>query len=331
MDITIPYYEDNTRISNSNIGQYLKYGPKYLRDMLDGKEEGLSAKYLDKGTMIHMYLLQSNEFWDNYVVADDFEVPRSQQQKDFAEAIINSVELEADKKILDAYNKTINSKTKSEELRLRDAKQLAEQLSSYIKFLELNKDSKKTVITWADMNMLKTIKDNILAHKKANELLFNLPDYETYNEFHINWDFPKTYFDNSVKCKSLLDRVAFDHKNKKIILMDIKTTISVENFAHSIEEFDYARQLAYYWLAIHAYILKELNLNIDEYTFETYIIAIQNNGSYQTRVFKIDPYLIESRLDTISNTISNISWHIKNNQWDHHIEYYDGDGSELIK
>ena len=156
MDITIPYYEDNTRISNSNIGQYLKYGPKYLRDMLDGKEEGLSAKYLDKGTMIHMYLLQSNEFWDNYVVADDFEVPRSQQQKDFAEAIVNSVELEADKKILDAYNKTINSKTKSEELRLRDAKQLAEQLSSYIKFLELNKDSKKTVITWADMNMLKT-------------------------------------------------------------------------------------------------------------------------------------------------------------------------------
>ena len=27
MDISIPYYEDNTRISNSNIGWFLKKGP----------------------------------------------------------------------------------------------------------------------------------------------------------------------------------------------------------------------------------------------------------------------------------------------------------------
>ena len=36
MDISIPYYEDMSRISNSNIGQYLKRGPMYLRNMLDG-------------------------------------------------------------------------------------------------------------------------------------------------------------------------------------------------------------------------------------------------------------------------------------------------------
>lgn len=57
-----------------------------------------------------------SEFWDNYVVAADFEVPRSQQQKDYAEAIANSLELEADKKILVAYDATINSKVKTEEL-----------------------------------------------------------------------------------------------------------------------------------------------------------------------------------------------------------------------
>lgn len=56
MKIEIPYYEDNTRISNSAIGWFLKKGPRYLKDMLDGKEEGISGKYLDKGTMIHMYL-----------------------------------------------------------------------------------------------------------------------------------------------------------------------------------------------------------------------------------------------------------------------------------
>ena len=30
--------------------------------------------------------------------------------------------------------------------------------------------------------------ENIQNHKKANELLFNLPStFETHNEFHINW------------------------------------------------------------------------------------------------------------------------------------------------
>ena len=34
MDITIPYYEDKTRISNSNIGWFLNKGPAYLHKML---------------------------------------------------------------------------------------------------------------------------------------------------------------------------------------------------------------------------------------------------------------------------------------------------------
>ena len=66
MDISIPYYEDNTRISNSNIGWFLKKGPRYLKDMLDGKIEGLKASFLDKGTMIHEYILQPEEFWNDY-------------------------------------------------------------------------------------------------------------------------------------------------------------------------------------------------------------------------------------------------------------------------
>ena len=52
MKIDIPYYEDNTRISNSAIGWFLKKGPRYLRDMLDGKEEGISGKFLEKGNKV---------------------------------------------------------------------------------------------------------------------------------------------------------------------------------------------------------------------------------------------------------------------------------------
>lgn len=84
MNIEIPYYEDNTRISNSAIGWFLKKGPRYLRDMLDGKEEGMSAKFLEKGTMIHEYILQPEEFWKDYEILD-FEVPKVKQQRDLCE------------------------------------------------------------------------------------------------------------------------------------------------------------------------------------------------------------------------------------------------------
>ena len=68
MIIDKPYYEDNTRISNSSIGWFLKKGPLYFRNMLDGKEEGLKLPQLEKGTMIHEYILQPDEFWNDYVI-----------------------------------------------------------------------------------------------------------------------------------------------------------------------------------------------------------------------------------------------------------------------
>lgn len=71
--------------------------------------------------------------------------------------------------------------------------------------------------------MLKTIKQNIQDHKKANELLYKQPQTcEQNNEFHINWEFPKAYENYHLSCKSLLDRLMIDHTLKKITLVDLK-------------------------------------------------------------------------------------------------------------
>lgn len=39
MIIDCEYYSDNTRISNSAIGWFLKKGPRFYRDMIDGKRK----------------------------------------------------------------------------------------------------------------------------------------------------------------------------------------------------------------------------------------------------------------------------------------------------
>ena len=116
MIIDKPYYEDNTRISNSAIGWFLKKGPRFYRDMIDGKEEGLKLPQLERGTMIHEYILQPEEFWNDYIILD-YEVPKVKQQKDFCETYANSLELIEDDKKIAAYNERadeIKSKYKPE-------------------------------------------------------------------------------------------------------------------------------------------------------------------------------------------------------------------------
>lgn len=325
MDITIPYYEDMSRISNSNIGWFIKKGPKYLKEMLNNEREGLKLPQLEKGTMIHEYILQPDEFWKDYIILD-YEVPKVKQQKDFCEAYVSSLELVEDAKKLQAYRSSYNN-VKSDQIALKEATELCNKYDNYIQFLR-QKDGKK-VITFADLTLLKNIKKNLEEHKKANSLLYNYPNtYETHNEFHINWESPTET--GTLLCKSLLDRVMIDHENKKIILIDLKTTADVYNFKHSIEEFDYCRQLLYYWLAITWYFKNELFLDIDEYEGETYIIAIQSNDSNEVRVFKIDDSSLSERFNTVKDALARINWHKETNQWEHTKEYYENDGSETI-
>lgn len=329
MTIDKPYYEDNTRISNSAIGWFLKKGPRYYRDMLDGKEEGLKLPQLERGTMIHEYILQPDEFWNDYIILD-FEVPKVKQQKDFCERYINLKQInpleDDDSILLEAYNNAY-SNTKPDQNKRLEAAKLVETFNSYIEYLQV-KDNKK-IISFADLNMLKTIKSNIEKHKKANELLTDKQGCESHNEFHINWELKIN--DWIAPCKSLLDRCIFDHINRKITLIDLKTTSDVYNFKHSVEEFDYYRQITYYLLAITWY-MNDLGIDISEYDCEAYIIAIQTNGSYEVRVFNMfNEVELDSRKNIILNALTELSYHYQTNNWEHTRDYYEGDGTEKLE
>ena len=331
MKIDKPYYEDMSRISNSNIGWFLNKGSAYLRDMLDGKQEGITGATLDRGTMIHMYILQPDEFWENYQILD-FETPSSKQQLLFAEQLANTLELEPNRAVISAYNTAYSTTNVSDEKVLEKGLKLSEKLSDYITYLKAEKTGKKT-ISFADLSMLKTIDANLKKHKLANNLLFETVDGDSANnEFHINWDFPKQHHGINLECKSLLDRVVINHFTKKITLIDIKTTVDVNKFDQSMIQYDYARQLAYYWLAVLWYMKNEVGINAfdENYTFETYIVAIQNNGNYQVKVFNITDKQLEDRLETIDSAISDICWHKTNNMWDYSKEYYEGNGAEQL-
>lgn len=350
MDISIPYYEDKTRISNSNIGWFLNKGPAFLHKMLTEDVPEEKNPVLERGTMIHEYLLQPEEFQKDYVVWDKSR-PSSVQQEKFCQELASSVEIEPDRAVLSAYKEAYSTRGKTDETMLSEGLKIASTLKEYIDFLKQHDG--RLIITPSEYQMLKKIKYNILSHKLASKLLWPTEGFKTYgagwddvmneceykHEFHINWEWEMLLEHSGdpnppellhVSCKSLLDSLTLDFKNKKVIIMDLKTTAKLWHFEESIDMYDYCRQLAYYTMAVKWYLREELGENPDEWTHEWYIIGIDTTGSNEIRVFNIEKFMVDSRLPMVKNALEAISWHQQHNLWEHSREYYEGDGSETL-
>ena len=335
MDISIPYYEDKTRISNSNIGWFLNKGPAFLHKMLTEDVPEEKNPVLERGTMIHEYLLQPEEFQKDYVVWDKAK-PFSAQQEKFCQELANTIEIEPDKAVLDAYKKAYSTRGKTDDKMLSEGQEIASTLKDYIDFLKSRDE--RIMISPSEYQMLKKIKYNVEAHKLARLLLSPVGDTITlngdiiksvYHEFHINW----TYYVKmaaGVECKSLLDSLTLDFKNKKATIMDLKTTAKLWHFEESIDQYDYLRQLCYYYQAVVWYLKYELKEDPNKWTFEFYIIGIDTTGTNEICVFKIDQFKVYSRKDTILNAMQDIMWHQERNLWEHSRAYYEGDGSETL-
>lgn len=332
------YYNDLTRISNSNIGWFLNKGPAFLHKMLTDPPEEEKSMALERGTMIHEYLLQPEEFQKDYVVWDKGR-PSSAQQERFCQALASSLEIEPNRAILSAYKEAYSTAGKSEDKMLSEGLKIASTLKDYIDFLKAN-DQRKMITYW-DYKMLGTIKYNILSHKLAWKIIGGSQDYwkhperglectedlKHYHEFHINWEW---YGEMPVACKSLLDGLTLDFRNKKVIIYDLKTTQKLWHFEDSIEQYDYGRQLMYYCMAVQWYLKYECNEDPDEWDFDFYIIAIDTTGSYEIRVFEVLPKVCTARKDTIEKALESIAWHQANNKWDYSREYYEGNGLESL-
>lgn len=327
MDISIPYYSDLSRISNSNIGWFLQKGPAYLHKMLTDPPPEEKNPVLERGTMIHEYLLQPEEFQKDYVVWDKSR-PSSAQQEKFCQALASSVEIEPNKAILSAYKESYSTKGKSDDLMLSEGLKIASTLKDYIDFLKAN-DGRIMISHW-DYQMLTKIQHNVTAHKLADNILYPKPasdNFATYHEFHINWEF---YGETPIACKSLLDGLTLDFKNKKAIIYDLKTTQKLWHFEDSIKQYDYCRQLMYYTMAVGWYLKYELGEDLKDWSHEWYIIGIDTTGSNEIRVFKFTKDQIYPHADTIEYALEHIAWHQSTGKWDHSRAYYEGDGSELL-
>lgn len=330
MDISIPYYEDFTRISNSNIGWFLNKGPAYLHKKLSGQLEDETSQSMTKGTMIHEYLLQPEEFQKDYVVWDKSR-PSSTNEEKFCQALADSLEIEPNKSLLSAYKAAYSTSGKSDDKILSEATKKASTLKEYIEFLKSG--DQREMITPYSANQLMKIKENISNHKAACKLLLPADNKNVFHEFHINWEYISSKYNDiefTCPCKSLLDSVSFDYDNKKVILMDLKTTSHLHNFADAVNTYDYTRQLYFYTKALKWYITNELHEDGNTWRFEWYIIAIDSFTS-DIRVFTFSyKQVYGENVEKVRDAIRDIVWHKDNDLWEHSRAYYEGNGIETL-
>ena len=330
MDISIPYYEDFTRISNSNIGWFLNKGPAYLHKKLSGQLEDETSQSMTKGIMIHEYLLQPEEFQKDYVVWDKSR-PSSTNEEKFCQALADSLEIEPNKGLLSAYKAAYSTSGKSDDKILSEATKKASTLKEYIEFLKSG--DRRKMITPYSVTQLMKIKENISNHKAACKLLLPADNKNVFHEFHINWEYISSKYNDvefTCPCKSLLDSVSFDYDNKKVILMDLKTTSHLHNFADAVNTYDYTRQLYFYTKALKWYITNELHEDGNTWRFEWYIIAIDSFTS-DIRVFTFSyKQVYGENVEKVRNAIRDIVWHKDNDLWEHSRAYYEGNGIENL-
>lgn len=330
------YYSEK-RISSSSL-KYFDQSPLAFKRFLDKEIDQLEKSYFAKGKQIHMAILEPKLFKKNYTHLD-FETPSSAQQKQFCDDYIKYLQipfslekdpladvLSEDSSLINAYKLNYKTTVKDEKI-LELAKELKDKLSKYVEYLQKRKQF-KDILSNSDWERIKDLKENCQKHKKAKELLFE-DDLDTrtfLNEFVIMWEHPMY----KLPCKSMIDRLIIDHNNKKVTLIDLKTANTFNDFKGRCNEFSYFRQMAFYWLAINWYFVNELKLNFNEYTKETYIVALKTVDDPEVKVYNINEQYLKDGWLELTETFTLLKWHWENDKWDYTRTYYIGDGDERL-
>jgi len=315
------YHELKGHVSNSSLNileRSIREFKKFLYE--DIKEE--STSYFDFGTAMHMYILEPERF-DKEVLIMDYTIPKSKQQQDFCKnyAKIKKVTTNAKKKAFLAAYKPMDKWEKK-------ADELINEYGPYITYLK--ESPNKLVISPEIFKKIQSISLELKRHKKASKLLTDPSivdsDTLTFNELQILWDY------KGIKCKSMLDRVVIDKKEKTVYIVDLKTTSNIAEFKKSFEKYHYDRQLTFYGMALAGEIEKLADITTEElatYKIVGIIIAIDKIKE-EVKVFKISEEIINETLPIVTDLLERAKWHIDNNKFEYTREYYEGDGYDTL-
>jgi len=316
-------YDKIDAVRNSDLGWFQMSPALYKLKVLD-KPEKRETSFFSVGSAVHCKVLEPALYDKGYVVTSA-QRPSNKQQVRFvenflsgADAGIEDIDFLKKDSFMIAYSTDKMSDAKMEQR----AQEVYEAVKEYID-LKLEEDE-RTMLSEGQQEVVENCSLSVSQHKLANHILLDNSWAECLNEFTIEWEF------KDMKCKSRLDRLIIDHNNKKIMLVDLKTTSKhLIDFPGEYKTFDYERELTFYSMAIAHYIFNE-RPDLKEYDPEFYIVAVETLPVHECEVFQISNEDIMQRGEKLKNLLDDLRWHYKNDKWKYKRSYYEGNQFEIL-
>lgn len=311
-------YYDVNRLSNTRMG-YFDTNPAvyYSKVILNNKDdEYLDNKSLENGKLVHLYIEDPKSF----VIADVNKIDG---------LLGNFIEYKASGKSDEDSYKLSGFKISLESVIDKFNKPEAQSYFEYLKYpkdtIVLSSSQKNTI-----SNCIMSIHKNDTVHKflLGNELFC-----EYFNELDIYWEY--ILGDFTIGCKSRLDRVIIDHSERKIKIVDAKTTsgsctgdiIKINNtgnikadyyytgFFYNFMKYNMYRQAAFYVQALKKHIITNLTKDINDYEIEFYYVPIETLYNNDCCVYKVSNEILQYGDKVIESIISDLKQCLNNNIW----------------
>ncbi len=201
----------------------------------------------------------------------------------------------------------------------------------YYKYLIDN--AKKLVV---DVSLLEKSKKvaKLLMNDSFTRSIFSEGEDEYYPKFPIEWVY-ETLSGKKVDCKSEVDIIRINHKEKKIYIKDLKTTYDNEGFEYSYLKYRYDLQAAFYFLAVRNWADEN---DMSDYTVSTMEFVVGDTSSNNRRpiCYTTSEKDLHASLNgfTVNNIeykgihqiMNEIDWAEQNNIWNVSKEIFDKKG-----
>lgn len=168
---------------------------------------------------------------------------------------------------------------------------------------------------------IKSINNNWAINSILSNKLNLFRPKQFYNEIALFSDILVTLPDGTevlIKFKGKLDSVVWDPEKKILYLNDVKTTSkNIDYFMdHVIDgvaydgvfsHHSYYMQLGAYSVVLQKYFQEKLNIN--DYTLQSNIFAVETTGEYRSEVFRINNSYIDLGIQEFKQLLVRLAWH----------------------
>lgn len=197
----------------------------------------------------------------------------------------------------------------------------------------------KTVVEVSLLDKSRNVAQLLMTDTFTKDVFSDDGEIEYFPKFAVEWIYT-TKSDRKITCKSELDMMKIDHKNKTIYIKDLKTNYDNENFEYSYIKYRYDLQAAFYYLAIENWKLQEGMSDYKVLPMEFVVGDTSANNRrpirYQTSIYDLERSLNGFTLNGkyyngLHTIIDEICWSEDNDIWNCSRLVHDSNGHLKLK